>query len=110
MTLWGPMWRHSNKETRPTNVGYVALFDTLHCSMLRGRVHGVSLSCGARVGRVFGHVGGASAGVRESGCTLLGKRNGASVGRNGREGAGGLYVCAPSPRVYPRARGCLLVG
>ena len=51
--------------------------------MLRGRVHGVSLSCGARVGRGFGHVGGASAGVRESGCTLLGKRNGVSVGGTG---------------------------
>ena len=46
--------------------------------MLWGRVHGVSLSCGARVGRVFGHVGGAR--TCESGCTLPGKRNGASVG------------------------------
>ena len=51
--------------------------------MFRGRVHGVSLSCGARVGRGFGHVGGAHVGVREIGCTLLGKRNGASVGETG---------------------------
>lgn len=44
----------------------------------------------------------------EGGCAFLGKRNGASVGRNGREGAGGLCVCAPSPRVRPRAPGRLL--
>lgn len=44
----------------------------------------------------------------EGGCALLGKRNGASVGRNGREGAGGLCVCAHSPRVRPRAPGRLL--
>lgn len=35
----------------------------LHCSMFRGCVHGVSRSCGARVGRVFGHVGGAGVGA-----------------------------------------------
>ena len=29
MTLWGPARRHSNRETRPTNVGYAALFDTV---------------------------------------------------------------------------------
>ena len=29
VALWGPARRHSNKETRPTNVGYVALFDTV---------------------------------------------------------------------------------
>ena len=28
MALWGPVGRRSNKETRPTNVGYAALFDT----------------------------------------------------------------------------------
>lgn len=32
--------------------------------MFRGRVHGVSRSCGARVGRGFGHVGEAHVGVR----------------------------------------------
>ena len=31
VTPWGPTRRHSNKETRPTNVGYVALFDTFYC-------------------------------------------------------------------------------
>lgn len=30
MSLWGPARRRSNKETRPTKVGYVTLFDTLH--------------------------------------------------------------------------------
>ncbi len=85
----------------------------LHCSMFRGRVHGVSLSCGARVGRGFGHVGGARAGVRESGCTLPGKRNGMSVGK---QVEGRRVINGPRPfprvrpRVYPRARGCLLVG
>lgn len=29
VTTWGPVGRHSNKETWPTNVGYVALFDTV---------------------------------------------------------------------------------
>ena len=28
-SAWGPVRRHSNKETRPTKVGYVALFDTV---------------------------------------------------------------------------------
>jgi len=32
--------------------------------MLWGRVHGVSLSYGARIGRGFGHVGEAHVGVR----------------------------------------------
>lgn len=85
-----------------------------HCSMFRGRVHGVSRSCGARVGRVFGHVGGAHVGVREIGCTLLGKRNGASVGGKHVEGRKLTNGLRPSPRVrprvYPSAPGCLLVG
>lgn len=32
--------------------------------MLWGLVHGVSLPCGARIGRGFGHVGEAHVGVR----------------------------------------------
>ena len=68
--------------------------------MFRGRVHGVSRSCGARVGRVFGHVGGASAGVRESGCTLLGKRNGVSVGET-CGGAQTVYESAPLSSCSP---------
>ena len=81
--------------------------------MLRGRVHGVSLSCGARVWRVLGHVGGAHVGVREIGCTLPGKRNGVSVGKQveWRRLINGLRPFPRvRPRVYPRARGCLLVG
>ena len=69
--------------------------------MFRGRVHGVSGSCGVRVGRVFGRVGGASAGVRESGCTLLGKRNGVSVGETGG-GAQTLKRSAPPFLVFAR--------
>ena len=33
VALWGPAGRHSNKETRPTNIGYVALFDTVPVSI-----------------------------------------------------------------------------
>ena len=81
--------------------------------MLWDCVHGVSRSCGARVGRGFGHVGGARAGVRESGCTLPGKRNDAGVGKQA-EGRSSLANLRPyprvRPRVYPRAPGCLLVG
>lgn len=29
MTPWGPIWRRSNRETWPINVGYAALFDTV---------------------------------------------------------------------------------
>lgn len=29
MVPWGPVRRHSNKETQPTDVGYATLFDTL---------------------------------------------------------------------------------
>ena len=36
----------------------------LHCSMLWGLVHGVSLSYGVRIGCVCGHVGGARVGLR----------------------------------------------
>lgn len=80
--------------------------------MLRGRVHGVSLSCGARVWRVLGHVGGASAGVRESGCTLPGSETARVWGKQ-VEGRSSLANLRPSPRVrprvYPCAPGCLLV-
>lgn len=80
--------------------------------MLRGRVHGVSLSCGARVWRVLGHVGGAHVGVREIGCTLPGSETARAWGRQS-EGRRPFVNLRPSPRVrprvYPRAPGCLLV-
>ena len=35
VAFWGPIRRLSNEETQPTNVGYVALFDTVGYGQLR---------------------------------------------------------------------------
>lgn len=81
--------------------------------MLWGLVHGVSLSCGARVGRGFGHVGGAHVGVRDRLYVAGEAKRPRAWGKHveGRKLTNGLR---PSPRVrprvYPRAPGCLLVG
>ena len=75
--------------------------------MLWGRVHGVSRSCGARVGRVFGHVGGARGCVRAAAC-CWGSETARAWGKQ-VEGRRLTNDLRPSPRVRPRARGCLLV-
>ena len=80
--------------------------------MLRGRVHGVSLSCGARVGRVFVHVGGAHVGVRDR-LYVAGEAKRRERGGNrwrGRLTNDLRPFPRVRPRVYPCALGCLLVG
>ena len=66
--------------------------------MFRGRVHGVSLSCGARVGRGFGHVGGAHVGVRDR-LYVAGEAKRRERGGNRWRGASSQTVCSP-PLVF----------
>ena len=45
VATWGPMWRRSNKETRPTKVGYVSLFNTVLACLCRARLSSVGEHC-----------------------------------------------------------------
>lgn len=89
---------------------WVCFLVWLHCSMLCGRVHGVSRPCVSRIGRVFGRVGGARA--REW-LYVTGEAKRRERGGN-REGRRLTNDLRPSPRVRPcvylRALGFYLWG
>lgn len=74
--------------------------------MLWGCVHGVSLSCRARIGRVFGHVGGAHVDVRER---LYVTREAKRRERGEKQGRGADRLCICAPLIFARAFTCVLL-
>lgn len=92
---------------------WVCFLVWLHCSMLWGCVHVVSQSCRLRIGRVFGHVGGAHVDVRE--CPyVVGEAKRRERGEKHRGGAQIVCESAPLPsyssaRLPACSRACLLV-